>query len=80
MRTRSTTPLPSEALYGFMGWLTTREEESGPFSKIHDAAEAADLVAAYCEYQGWENPRGSFPEYLKHGPIEVKSRIKNGGN
>lgn len=44
------------ALYGFMGWLTSRKEKSGPFSDTDEAAPAAELVDEYCKSQGWEVP------------------------
>lgn len=50
---------PSEALFLFMGWLTSREEVSGPFSSKHDASQAAKLVGEYCKIQGWKEPRES---------------------
>ena len=44
----------AEALYAFMGWMTTREEESGPFGGNNNCAPAAELVSRFCESQGWE--------------------------
>jgi hypothetical protein len=38
----------AEALYAFMGWLTSRNAVSGPFSGKHLATSAADLVNAFC--------------------------------
>jgi hypothetical protein len=62
--------LPSEALFGFMGWLTARYPVAGPFSAQHDATQAADLVAEFCKSQGWESPRDAFPKMLKDYPTE----------
>ncbi len=52
----------SEALYGFMGWLTTREQVTPEFSLRHDASEGARLVAEFCKRnklteprEGWQN-------------------------
>lgn len=46
----------SEALYGFMGWLTSRDE-AVTFSGHHNAAVAADLVALFCEVNDLPEPR-----------------------
>ena len=66
---RGVTVLPSEALFGFMGWLTSREAVSGPFSAAQNATQAADLVAEFCKSQGWEFPRDSFPKMLTNYPV-----------
>lgn len=58
---------PSEALYGFAGWLTTRDQ-AVTFGATHDSATAADLVKAYCESQGFEAPRDDFHHNLRPGP------------
>ena len=58
---RERTPVstrPSEALNLFMGWLTTRAEDAGPFSGTgENNSQAADLIGEYCRIQGWEEPR-----------------------
>jgi hypothetical protein len=59
---------PSEALFGFMGWLTSREERSGPFSARHDAGAAALLVGEYCKEQGFADPREGWKENIKPMP------------
>lgn len=60
--------LPSEALYGFMGWLTCRETPV-TLGSNHDAAIAADLVDAYCVSQNFESPRdGVYPDNLRPAP------------
>ena len=46
----------SEALFGFMGWLTCRREVV-TFSAAHNAAEAADLVKRWCETNNIPGPR-----------------------
>lgn len=54
----------SEAVYGFMGWLTTRKEVV-TLSKSHDCSEAVRLVVDFCRVQGFEKPReGIFPDNL----------------
>lgn len=65
--------LPNEefgaiALFGFMGWLTSREQVSGPFSANHNAKQAADLVQQFCESQGWEVKSENWVDKLKDYP------------
>ena len=55
----------SEALYGFAGWLTTRDT-AVTFSAKHDAALAADLVNAFVGANGLESPRDGWEKQLKH--------------
>ncbi len=45
---------PATALLAFAGWLTSREEVSGPFSSRHDAASMVELVKAFCQAQAWD--------------------------
>lgn len=60
---------PAAALYGFMGWLTSRDEESGPFSGWGGGAQqAAVLVKAFCESQGFAPPPDDFHKHLKPYP------------
>jgi hypothetical protein len=63
-------PSPSEVLYAFAGWLTSREERSGPFNRHNDAAQAATLVRRFCESQGYEAPRDDFPTRFKPYPAD----------
>lgn len=62
---------PSEALFAFMGWLTGREETSGPFSSAHEVPPAPDLVGAFCESQGFAEPRDGWADRLKPYPVDV---------
>ncbi len=57
--------LASEALYGFVGWLTSREEPV-TFSEKHDAAPAADLVAQFCITNKLREPRENWTKNLTH--------------
>lgn len=61
---------PSEAIFGFMAWLTTREEPSGPFGANHSTSpDAAELVGAFCDAQGFARPRdGVYPNNLRPYP------------
>ena len=55
----------SEALFGFMAWLTARKEVV-TFSEIHDAAPAADLVARFIETNNLSEPRDGWAKKLIH--------------
>lgn len=61
--------LPSEAVMGFLSWLTTREEPV-TFSAKHDSAKAVRLYAEYIDAQGWPDCRPMFPDMLKPMPAE----------
>lgn len=66
----------SEALYGFMGWLTAREEPTPQFSCYHDASEAAHLVAEFCETNKLADPRDGWNNNLIHPSGECSGRAK----
>jgi len=70
----------SEALFGFMGWLTSRKE-SVTFSSSHNAAIAADLVAEFCKANNLEEPRNDWHLSLVHPPAadEVKGVCESCG-
>lgn len=56
----------TEALYGFMGWLTSRSDPI-TLSGHHDAANAADLVALFCKENGLGDvSREDWHKFLKH--------------
>ena len=55
----------SESLYGFIGWLTTREEKV-VFSSKHSSSIAADLVDEFCKTNNLKEPREKWSENLKH--------------
>jgi hypothetical protein len=58
---------PSEALYGFAGWLTTRGCRT-VMSSSDDASPIAELVARFCRENDLEAPRDRWPVLLKHPP------------
>lgn len=61
IREQQATPRPSEVLNLFMGWLTTRKEDSGPFSGSRTCSgQAVELIAEYCADQGWKEPRENW--------------------
>ncbi len=49
----------SEALFGFMGWLTSRDKPVTA-SATHDAAVWADLVGEYIKANGLSEPRSEW--------------------
>ena len=57
----------TEALYMFMGWLTTREEHVS-FGCTADAAPAADLIGRFMEHNNLAQPRddGHLVTLLSH--------------
>ena len=67
----------AEACYSFMGWLTCRDEVSGPFSSRHNANEAARLVEKFCAWQDWKIEDGRWFDHIKpyqehNEPIEYR--------
>lgn len=55
---------PSEALYGFVAWLTTRKTPT-TFGGSSDCAEASRLLTEWCEANKLESPRDEvFPKNL----------------
>lgn len=63
---------PAEVLYGFAGWLTSREDVAGPFSSKHEASAMAELVAAFIESQELASPREDFHRHLRPYPAGPK--------
>ena len=55
----------SEAVFGFAGWLTTREEKT-TLSCRHDAAPIANLVAEFCKNNNLNEPRDGWENNLSH--------------
>ena len=58
---------PSEAVYGFAGWLTCRDE-AVTLGATHDAAPVAELADAYCRSQKLEPPRHEWAKALRPYP------------
>jgi hypothetical protein len=54
---------PDTAITAFMGWLTSRDEVSGPFSSRHDPS--VDLIRQFCEAQGWHASDERFHQQIK---------------
>lgn len=58
---------PSEAVYAFAAWLTTKKEKT-VFSGTDDATQAADLVKQFTDSQGFAEPREDFFSRIKPYP------------
>ena len=71
----SDVPTPSEALFGFAAWLTTRKEPL-TLGANHDAAPVAQLVADFCDSQSFAMPRENYADKLKDYPSEPLNKKK----
>ena len=62
----------SEALFGFCGWLTTREEVTIMSSK-NDAAGIADLIKLFCDTQRpkLSDPEDGWDKWLRQPPKAI---------
>jgi len=60
----------SEAVYGFVGWLTTRDTPV-TMSRSDDCAGMATLIAEFCEANSLEDPCGDWHLALIHPSGEV---------
>lgn len=61
---------PSEALYAFGAWLTTRSKPL-IIGSNHDAAPVADLVNKFCISQRWANPREGWEKHFQPYPSDA---------
>jgi hypothetical protein len=52
------------ALFGFLGWLTTRKE-SVTFSRKHDASKAVELISKFKEINKLPDPEDGWEKELK---------------
>lgn len=55
----------SEAIYGFAGWLTTREKVT-QMGANYDCNIIADLVNAFCDTNNLVEPRDNWTDNLTH--------------
>ena len=55
---------PSEAIYAFCAWLTTRKEtiQMGSFS---DCAPVANVINEFMKANNLDNPRGNYTDYFR---------------
>jgi len=60
----------SEAIFGFCGWLTSRNEQT-IMSASNDAAPIADLIEIFCETNKLTEPRKDWGKNLIHPPKAV---------
>lgn len=56
---------PSEALYGFVGWLTSRKEKT-VMSSSTDCAGILPLVEEFCKHNRLPEPREGWHDSLIH--------------
>ncbi len=61
----------SEALFGFMGWLTTQDIDLLIGSK-HDAAPIVDLLSMFIDENDLPDIRDDWTVNLKHPEQELK--------
>lgn len=54
---------PSEALFGFGAWLTTRDTPV-TMSSHHDAGIVARLISEFCDRHDFEDPREHWEDNL----------------
>ena len=57
----------SEAVYGFAGWLTTRNKKIVA-SASDDASVWAEAVDAFCKANHLDDPRDNWQQNLTHPP------------
>lgn len=62
---------PSEALYAFSGWLSSRGERT-TFSAQHSASPIAERIKEFCELYNLEDPTNGWERKLKQNPREKK--------
>jgi len=56
---------PSEAVYGFAAWLTTREDKT-VMSAADDSAPITELVKQFCEVNNLPDVSEQWPNNLIH--------------
>jgi len=61
----------SEALFGFCGWLTTREEET-IMSSSNDCSPVVDLISRFCAENSLREPGEFYNQNLSFPSDEVK--------
>ena len=67
---------PSEAVYGFAAWLTTRDEKT-VLSASDDAAPITDLVAEFCKENNLSDPSDGWASNLIHPSGECSYSSKD---
>lgn len=69
---------PSEAVYGLVGWLTTRPTPL-VLSSGHNASAPAELVNAYIQVQNLERPRDGWEKAMVRMPERLDSITNTAG-
>lgn len=64
----------SEAVYGFVAWLTTRSEAT-TMGASHDCASLVPLITKFCETNGLDAPRERWTDYFQHPREEPKATL-----
>ena len=64
----------SEALYGFMGWLTSRDEVTERMSSKHNASQAANLIEQFRKENALSDPRDGWENNLIHPSGECSGK------
>ena len=75
MNTQYNNLIASEALYGFAGWITTRDKKVTAGAS-HDAAIWAKLVDEYITVNKLEQPRDGWENNLIHPSGECSGGTK----
>jgi len=57
--------IASEAIYGFIAWLTCRKEET-VISTRHACSPIAELIARFCKTNKLKGPRTKWEKRLTH--------------
>lgn len=60
----------SEALFAFMGWLTSRPQRQ-TFSAVDDASPAVELIGMFIEHHRLTAPREDWTSRVNGHPVEV---------
>jgi hypothetical protein len=56
---------PSEALFGFCGWLTTRDKITR-MGLVCECSEIPDLIVEFCEFNNLPMPEHDWHKNLNH--------------
>ena len=56
----------SEAIYGFVAWLTSREGEDVIMGSSQICSGIPELITEFCKVNNLSEPRENWPDYLTH--------------
>ena len=57
----------SEAIYGFVAWLTTQQVDT-EMGAAHDCAPIVNRVDVFCKVNNLAEPRENWTDFLTHPP------------